>query len=335
MDGSTLVFVEVKARTSKSLGNPEGSVTPRKQLHILNSAQHYLSTLDQPCDEWRVDVVAVTGKPDSSRIDIQVFKNATLFVKPNRLSFSWVRRLPVKQMQPLAIAQRLNGEIISCDSRLFYRGMDIGTAKPSPAQLAAVPHHLIDIADPDEPVSLAVYQEMCIGIIARLHSENKIPVLVGGTGQYLFAITEAWNIPGQEPDIKIRTVLERIAMEQGIDGLFRYLQVLDPQAASTIDRRNIRRVVRALEVIYMTGYKFSGQKSKGTSPYKLIQIGLNWPREELYRRIDLRIDKMFADGLVQEVAGLLQKGYTTKLPGMSAIGYNEVALYLAGNINTD
>lgn len=235
----------------------------------------------------------------------------------------------------ITIAQRLNGEIISCDSRLFYRGMDIGTAKPSPAQLAAVPHHLIDIADPDEPVSLAVYQEICNGIIARLHMQNKIPVLVGGTGQYLYAITEAWNIPEQEPDVKIRNVLESIASEHGQDELFRYLQLLDPIASVSIDRRNIRRVVRALEVIYMTGYRFSGQKSKGTNPYKLIQIGFNWPREELYRRIDVRIDKMFADGLVQEVEGLLQKGYTAKLPGMSAIGYNEVALYLAGRLTLE
>ncbi len=105
----------------------------------------------------------------------------------------------------ISVAQKINGEIISCDSRLFYRGMDIGTAKPSPAQLASVPHHLIDIADPDQPISLAVYQEMCIQIINRLHNQNKVPVLVGGTGQYLHAITEAWNIPEQEPDNRIRS----------------------------------------------------------------------------------------------------------------------------------
>lgn len=235
----------------------------------------------------------------------------------------------------IAIAQKINGEIISCDSRLFYRGMDIGTAKPSREQLASVPHHLIDIAEPDEPVSLALYQEMCKRIIDYLHHQNKIPVFVGGTGQYLYSITEAWNIPEQAPDTQIRNVLENIAKKMGQDNLFHYLEILDPQAAMTIDKRNIRRVVRALEVIYITGYRFSEQKSKGVSPYKLVQIGLKWPREELYRRIDLRIDKMFADGLVDEVAGLLQKGYTTRLPGMSAIGYNEVALYLTGRLTLD
>jgi tRNA dimethylallyltransferase len=235
----------------------------------------------------------------------------------------------------IAVTQKVNGEIISCDSRLFYRGMDIGTAKPSPAQLATVPHHLIDIADPDQPISLAVYQEMCIEIIERLHSQDKIPVLVGGTGQYLRAITEAWNIPEQEPDNRIRGVLEKITEDEGKDGLFRYLEILDPEASLSIDKRNIRRVVRALEVIYMTGYRFSKLKSKGNNPYKLIQIGFKWSREELYRRVDLRIDNMFTDGLIQEVAGLLQKGYTTNLPGMSAIGYNEVALYLTGKLTLE
>jgi tRNA dimethylallyltransferase len=232
----------------------------------------------------------------------------------------------------IQIAKRINGEIISCDSRLFYRGMDIGTAKPSSDEFAMVPHHMINIADPDKPLSLAVYQEMCVKIIAQLHKNGKIPILVGGTGQYIYSITEAWQIPEQEPDNALRKVLEKISKEHGTIELFRYLEVLDPLAAFTIDKRNIRRVVRALEVIFLTGHKFSDLKNKGSSPYQLIQIGIQWPREELYKRIDQRIDQMLTDGLVSEVQGLLNKGYTPDLPGMSAIGYNEITLYLNGKL---
>ncbi len=232
----------------------------------------------------------------------------------------------------IQIAKRINGEIISCDSRLFYRGMDIGTAKPSLDELAMVPHHMIDIADPDQPLSLAVYQEMCEKIIDDLYQKEKIPILVGGTGQYIYSITEAWQIPKQEPDDAMRNVLEKIYKEHGYIELFRYLEVLDPIAALSIDKRNIRRVVRALEVIFMTGHRFSELKNKGTSPYHLIQMGIQWPREELYRRIDQRIDQMLTDGLVSEVKGLLQKGYTPDLPGMSAIGYNEITLYINGRL---
>jgi tRNA dimethylallyltransferase len=235
----------------------------------------------------------------------------------------------------IQIAKRINGEIISCDSRLFYRGMDIGTAKPSLDELAMVPHHLIDIADPDQPLSLAVYQEMCVKIIAQLHKNGKIPILVGGTGQYIYSITESWQIPQQMPDDGMRNVLEKLSKDKGYIELFRYLEKLDPLAAQSIDKRNIRRVVRALEVIFMTGHKFSELKNKGTSPYHLIQIGIQWPREDLYRRIDKRIDQMLLNGLVSEVQGLLQKGYTLDLPGMSAIGYNEITHYIHGRLTLD
>jgi tRNA dimethylallyltransferase len=235
----------------------------------------------------------------------------------------------------IQIAKRINGEIISCDSRLFYRGMDIGTAKPSSKELAMVPHHMIDVADPDQPLSLAVYQKMCNQIIEELHKNEKTPILVGGTGQYIYSITEAWQIPEQMPEDSMRSVLEKLSKKQGYVELFRYLEVLDPIAALSIDKRNIRRVIRALEVIFMTGHKFSEQKNKGMSPYRLIQLGIQWPREELYRRIDIRIDQMLTDGLVKEVQGLLQKGYTTDLPGMSAIGYNEITLYINGRLTLD
>jgi tRNA dimethylallyltransferase len=198
-----------------------------------------------------------------------------------------------------------------------------------------IPHHMIDVADPDQPLSLAIYQKMCNKIIEELHKKEKIPILVGGTGQYIYSITEAWQIPEQMPEDGMRSVLEKLSKEQGIGELYRYLEVLDPIAALSIDKRNIRRVIRALEVIFMTGHKFSEQKNKGMSPYLLIQLGIQWPREELYRRIDMRIDQMLTDGLVKEVQGLLQKGYTPDLPGMSAIGYNEITLYINGRLTLD
>lgn len=228
----------------------------------------------------------------------------------------------------IAIALEIGGEIISGDSRSFYRGMDIGTAKPSDAQMSAVRHHLVNIADPDESLSLAVFQALCTRIIGKLHLQQKIPILVGGTGQYIRAITEDWKIPEQAAEPRLREGLEQLAKEKGAGELFRYLQLLDPQAANSIDSRNVRRVVRALEVTFLTGKKFSDQKAKGLTPYRLIQLGIRWKRQELYQRIDMRIEQMIKDGLVDEVRSLLAKGYTVNLPGMSAIGYNEIADYL-------
>jgi len=235
----------------------------------------------------------------------------------------------------ISIAKQVSGEIISGDSRLFYRGMDIGTAKPTPEQLSSVPHHLVDIAEPDQPFSLAVFQTYCKKIIREIHERNHIPIIVGGTGQYIHAITEAWDIPQQEADAGIRTILEKIGREGGQEVLYQQLSVLDPEAAVHIDRRNLRRVIRALEVIYLTGRKFSTQRKKGEIEYKVIQIGIHWSRDALYQRIDMRIDNMMNAGLVNEVRQLLEEGYTGALPAMSAIGYNEIADYLNGKCTMD
>lgn len=235
----------------------------------------------------------------------------------------------------IKVAESIHGEIISCDSRLFYRGMDIGTAKPTQEERGQIPHHMIDIADPDEPLSLAVFQQKVESIIEECHNRDKIPMLVGGTGQYINAITEGYQIPNQIPASYLRYILEKIANDQGIEELFRYLQVLDPEAASIIDMRNIRRVIRALEVVLLTGKKFSDQKKKGLIKYKVIKIGINLNRSDLYQRIDTRIDQMFMQGFVAEVEALIGKGYTTNLPSMSAIGYNEIALYFFGRLTLE
>lgn len=223
----------------------------------------------------------------------------------------------------IQLAERLNGEIVSADSRLFYRGMDIGTAKPTAKELERVPHHLIDIANPDEILSLAVFQQKAREAIADIHTRNKLPFLVGGTGQYVRAVTQGWTPPEVKPDERLRDELGRMKDEKGIFWLHDKLKDLDPESAEKIDARNFRRTIRALEVILTTGKKFSEQRGQSDSPYHLVTIGLTRPREELYRRVDERIEAIFANGFVDEVRGLLAKGYSPSLPTMSAIGYRE------------
>jgi tRNA dimethylallyltransferase len=235
----------------------------------------------------------------------------------------------------LQLAERLNGEIVSADSRLFYRGMDIGTAKPSRAEQAHVPHHLIDIANPDEILSLAVFQQKAHEVIADIHARKKLPLLVGGTGQYVRAVTEGWTPPEVKPDEHLRSELEKQKEENGIYWLHEKLKELDPVAAEKIDARNFRRTIRALEVIMTTGKKFSEQRGQSDSPYHLITIGLIRPRVELYARVDERIDSMFANGFLNEVKSLLASGYSPSLPTMSAIGYRECIEVLEGKIKVE
>ncbi len=233
----------------------------------------------------------------------------------------------------LQLAERLDGEIISADSRLFYRGMDIGTAKPTPEEQARVPHHLIDVAHPDQVWSLAMFQRAAHRIIAEIHQRGRVPFLVGGTGQYIRAVTEEWEIPEAAPDYRLREALEKWAVEVGPDGLHQRLGLLDPVAAQRIDPRNLRRTIRALEVTLLTGKPFSAQGSRGPSRYRLLQLGLTRPRPELYARIDARIQAMLEAGLVDEAQGLLNAGYSPELPSLSAIGYRQMIDYLQGDID--
>ena len=233
----------------------------------------------------------------------------------------------------IQLARRLNGEIISADSRLFYRGMDIGTAKPTPEERARVPHHLIDVANPDETWSLAVFQQEATEIVADIHSRDKTPFLVGGTGQYVRAVSEGWTPPEVEPDPRLRGVLEKLGEDRGGGWLHASLERVDPAAARKIDPRNVRRTIRALEVILSTGKPFSSQRGQSESPYTLLTIGLKRPREELYQRVDERIEAMFEAGFVEEVEGLLDKGYSPDLPTMSAIGYRECIRVVQGQMS--
>ena len=233
------------------------------------------------------------------------------------------------------LAEQLDGEIVSADSRLLYRGMDIGTAKPTSEEMRDVPHHLIDVAEPYETWSLAVYQRNAYRVIDEIHARGKLPILVGGTGQYVRAIIEGWRIPPQAPDYGLREALNRWAEEIGAEAFHRRLATLDREAAEKIDYRNVRRVVRAMEVTLKTGERFSDLRRKQECSYRPIILGVSRSREELYQRIDQRIDLMLEAGLVEEISGLLEAGFATDLPTMSAIGYGEIIQYLQGEITLE
>jgi tRNA dimethylallyltransferase len=230
----------------------------------------------------------------------------------------------------VALARRIDGEIISADSRQIYRLMEIGTAKPTAAERAAAPHHLIDICDPDEPFSLADYQELAAEAIAGIAARGRAPLLVGGTGQYLAAVLEGWQVPRVAPHPELRALLEAEAAAGGPEALHARLATVDPRAAAQIDPRNVRRVVRALEVHTVTGRPISEQQRREPPPYAIRTIWLTRPRDELYARADMRVDGMLAAGLIDEVAGLLRRGYGWALPAMSSLGYIQLRPYLEG-----
>jgi len=235
-----------------------------------------------------------------------------------------------KTLLSLRLSEMFQGEVISADSRQTYLGLDIGTAKPTPRESATIPHHLIDVAAPDEPLTLAQYQALARSAIDDVLSRNRLPLLVGGSGLYVRALLEGWAIPQVPPDPHLRAVLEVEAKRCGGIDLHRWLSTLDPVAASRIDGRNVRRVIRALEVCLATGRPISRLQTRKPPPYRILRIGLTMPREMLYHRIDRRVEKMMAQGLVEEVEELVAKGYGFDLPAMSGLGYRQIGLYLQG-----
>ena len=240
-----------------------------------------------------------------------------------------------KTTTAIELALRLDGEVVSADSRYFYRGMDIGTAKPTMEERQGVPHHLIDVADPDERWSLSIFQRAAKDAIHAIHGRGRLPILVGGTGQFVKAVVEDWVPPDIEPNLRMREVLEAWGREISPAELHRKLSLLDPEAAAHMDANNLRRSVRALEVIFSTGRRFSSQQVKNISPYQVVQIGLTRPREEIYARVDQRIDWMMTAGLLDEVQRLLARGFSPDLPSMSAIGYREAGKVLRGEMTRE
>jgi tRNA dimethylallyltransferase len=234
-----------------------------------------------------------------------------------------------KTAASLVLAERLGGEIVAADSRTVYRGMDIGTAKPTPADRARVPHHCLDLADPDETVTLATYRRTADEAIAGIRRRGRVPLLVGGTGLYVRAVVDTFSIPAVAPDPAFRVQLEH-EEEQAPGDLHARLQRVDPVAAGRIHPRNVRRLIRALEVFEHTGQPISVLQQRSDAVQKAVQVGLTMDRGALYRRIDARVDAQLRAGLVGEVQRLLARGYDPGLPAMQGLGYKEIVPYLQG-----
>lgn len=231
----------------------------------------------------------------------------------------------------MALATEFDGEIISADSRLLYQGMDIGTDKPSPAARAQIPHHLIDVCQPDETITLGQYKRMAVAAIDEVHERDRLPLLVGGTGQYVRAVVEGWRIPEVAPQRPLRRALRKM----GGPELARWLRCLDPASAAVIDPKNVRRVIRALEVTLVSGRPMSELQGKDPPPHAIRMIGLACDRETLYLRIDERVDRMIANGLLDEVKNLKSLGYHRSLPAMSGLGYRQIMAHLEGEMSLE
>ena len=232
----------------------------------------------------------------------------------------------------LDLAECFDGEIVGADSRQIYRGMDIGTAKPRADEQARIPHHLIDVQAPDSHLSLATYQQMAFAAIDTIHQRRRVPFLVGGSALYLRAVTEGLRIPAVEPNPALRAELEAFARENGPAALHARLQALDPTAAAQIHPHNLRRVIRALEIVQTTGRRKRDLEAAAPPPYRVLKIGLDLPRPVLHARIDQRVVAMATGGLVDEVSALVSAGYAPDLPALSSLGYQEIAAYLRGEI---
>ena len=248
-----------------------------------------------------------------------------------------------KSAQAMMLAPQVNGEIVSADSRHIYRRMDIGTNKPTPEEQRRVRHHLIDLREPHECFSLGEYVELAWAAIADIRARGKVPLLVGGTGQYVRAVLRGWRVPPVPPHNDLREKWTRYAHERGSSALFAELAARDPDAAQAIDPRNTRRVVRALEVMEVTGQRWSELQRRERLPLRAEVIYVNLPRSELYARADARLVRMIEQGWLAETQALLdffaQQGLDADaalcLPSMSALGYREMATVALGRAMLD
>jgi tRNA dimethylallyltransferase len=237
----------------------------------------------------------------------------------------------------IELAERLNGEIVGADSRQIYRYLDIGTAKPSPEERARVPHHLIDICNPEQNYSAADYARDAAAMIEAIAARGKIPLLVGGTGLYIHSVLYGiFEGPGRDDDF--RAHMQSIAETQGEDALFQELVRRDPLTAHRLHPHDRVRVIRALEVHHLTGRSISEFQTTATAPcahYHVCFLVLTAPRPLLYARIEARVDHMLAQGLIEEVRGLLQRGYHQGMNALNSVGYAEILDFLAGRLAHD
>jgi tRNA dimethylallyltransferase len=233
------------------------------------------------------------------------------------------------------LVQKIKGEIISADSRQVYKYMDIGTAKPSRDKLMAAPHHLIDIVSPDEIFNVAEFKSRAEAIIQRLQTQDKLPILVGGSGLYIRAVIDGLFV-GPGTDWNLRRRLKEREKSQGEGTLYRELEEIDPLTSSRLDPHDQRRIIRALEVYYLSGRTISSHQKQSPRPLaKTVIIGLKKKRERLYRSIELRVDEMIKKGLIEEVKNLLARGYREDFPSMQGLGYRQIVQYLKGKCSKE
>jgi tRNA dimethylallyltransferase len=240
-----------------------------------------------------------------------------------------------KSAVALEVARRTGGEIVSADSMQVYRGLDIGTAKPSAAELLMVPHHLIDVADPQEDFSVAAYQRLARNAVEDISKRGHLPVVVGGTGLYVRALLHQYDFTAPGADQQVRAALVRRAADHGPESLHAELSTVDPPAAARIHPRDTRRLVRALEVWKVTGRPISAGWHGEGFVYDALLVGLKVAAPDLYARIDRRVDAMLAAGLVDEVRDLIRRGYSQALVAGQALGYKEIVAYIEGEVTLE
>lgn len=226
----------------------------------------------------------------------------------------------------IALAQRFDGEIISADSRQVYRGLDIGTAKVTAEEQALVPHHLLDVADVNDIFTVSQFQRQALAAIDAMRERGHLPFLVGGSPHYIQAVVDNLDIPAIPPQPALRAELEA----RPLSDLLAQLEELDPQSAEVIDRKNPRRVIRALEVCLISGQPFSAQRKVAAPLYRSLLLGIQWPRDVLYRRIDERVDERMRQGMVQEVRDRLAQGVSHERLEALGLEYRFISRLLRG-----
>jgi tRNA dimethylallyltransferase len=239
-----------------------------------------------------------------------------------------------KSALAMTVAERSNCEIINADSRQFYRGMDLGTAKPSAEDRTRVPHHLIDVRDPDESLDVAEFAQLARAAIEEIAARGRNPLVVGGSGLYLRVI-RGGIFGGPAASREIRDRLAKVAAESGVEQLHRRLREIDPEAANRIGVNDLYRVMRALEVFELTGETISAHQRRhrfADIGYDILTVGVEVERKKLYEAIDRRFDAMVAAGLVAEVRALIEAGYSPEKPPLSTIGYKQIAAHLRGEM---
>lgn len=231
------------------------------------------------------------------------------------------------------MAQKLHSEVISADCMLVYRGFDIGTAKPTEKERAGVPHHLIDVVGANEKFSASDYEALARPVCERLLAENKNPVVCGGTGFYIQSLLFSRSLGNVGASEEVRRKYERMEIEQGKEAVFACLQAVDSESAAKLHPNDVKRVIRALEIFELTGKKKSEQEDGFVARYPYVAVAFDYPREELYARIDARVEQMLQDGLVEEVQKILADGTSEQSQSMQGIGYKEVVQFLKKEIS--